>query len=75
MMLLVGLHVRRQGSGRVVASRARCALVRLLRVVRLHVNLQMIAESGKYVMETRSNEDDRNSQHNQIDDPIINSIT
>lgn len=44
MMFFMRLHVRRQSRCCVVTSRAGCALVRLLGVVRLHMNLQMIAE-------------------------------
>lgn len=43
VMLLVGLHVRRQSRGRAVAPRASRALVRPLGVVRLQVDLQVIA--------------------------------
>lgn len=58
MMLLVGLHVRGQRRGCVVAPRASCALVRLLRVVRLHVDLQVVAGKWKIRSEPRDGKDD-----------------
>lgn len=42
----MGLHVRGQSGRGVVASGAGGALVRFLRVVRLHVDLQVIAGMG-----------------------------
>lgn len=40
----MALHVRRQGCRRVVTTVADVALERLLVVVRLHVNFQVVAE-------------------------------
>jgi hypothetical protein len=47
LVFLVVLHVRGKGRRCVVTPVAHCALERLLVVVRLHVNLQVVAAINK----------------------------
>ena len=50
MVFLVRLHVGRQGSCRVVPSGTGRALIRFLRVVRFHMDLQMVAIKNNYYL-------------------------